>query len=336
MSESSKANVCEPDNPARLKTTHQAVTETDVFRSYKITHTNCPLLKADSSNGSRNARNQRCDYAKPTGFPLHGFTLIELLVVISIIAVLMAILMPALGKVKEQARAVVCKARLRDIGSTFRLYMQDNNGCLPPSWAFQSELNSGKTDGDMTWFLRVKDYYDLKRSATGSVHYNLFKCPIMEDWSRKNAGDTSAAGIYGYNIFFIETGQDARNSSTDRKRMWWKNPAGIKIPSELPLIADLDTRDPLNAGLEGTSRWLMSYINPHPAAYAKGWMNGDSMSTRHDYYGPAPNHGVNCNFLMADNHVESRNVCREGEWPWLGTTFIEQMSGRAFHPTRNP
>ncbi len=308
-----------------------------MIKSCKITHINCPLLKVDTSNGSRKTRDQRCDYTKPHRFSLHGFTLIELLVVISIIAVLMAILMPALGKVREQARSVVCKTRLRNIGSTFTLYMQDNKGYLPPSWAFQSELNSGKADGDLTWFLRVKDYYDLKSSGTADVHdYNLFKCPLMEDWSRKNAAGVSAAGIYGYNIFFIETGQDARNSSTDRKRMWWKNPAGIKIPSELPLIADLDTRDPLNAGLEGVSRWLMSYINPHPAAYAKGWMNGDSSSSRHDYFGPAPNHGVNCNFLMADNHVESRNICRESVWPWFGTMLTEQMSGRAFHPTRNP
>ena len=42
-----------------------------------------------------------------------GFTLIELLVVISIIAVLMAILIPALTQVKEQARTIICKSNLR-------------------------------------------------------------------------------------------------------------------------------------------------------------------------------------------------------------------------------
>lgn len=266
-----------------------------------------------------------------------AFTLIELLVVISIIAVLMSILMPALAKVKEQARTTICKTRLKDIGSAFSVYMQDNKDKLPPSMAFQSELDAGKKDGDMRWFVRIKDYYNRQRDGAGSVYdYELFKCPIMEDWSRKNAGGMSAVGIYGYNMFFIETGQNARNSAAHKKRMWWKNPGGISIPSELPLMGDIDARDPLNVGREGFAGWWMDYSNPHSAAYAKGWMNGDTRSSRHHDYGPAPNHGVNCNFLMADNHVEGRDVCKENQWPWFGTTAAEQQSGRAFHPTRNP
>jgi len=57
-----------------------------------------------------------------------GFTLIELLVVIAIIALLMSILMPALMRVKKQARAAVCQANLRQWGTFFSIYMQENNG----------------------------------------------------------------------------------------------------------------------------------------------------------------------------------------------------------------
>jgi prepilin-type N-terminal cleavage/methylation domain-containing protein len=57
-----------------------------------------------------------------------GFTLIELLVVISIIALLMAILMPAMAKVKKQAKSVVCQARLRQWGLVLNFYADDNNG----------------------------------------------------------------------------------------------------------------------------------------------------------------------------------------------------------------
>jgi len=59
---------------------------------------------------------------------IRGFTLIELLVVIAIIALLMSILMPALGRVRKQARATACLAQLKQWGLAFSLYTQDNDG----------------------------------------------------------------------------------------------------------------------------------------------------------------------------------------------------------------
>jgi prepilin-type N-terminal cleavage/methylation domain-containing protein/prepilin-type processing-associated H-X9-DG protein len=57
-----------------------------------------------------------------------GFTLIELLVVIAIIALLMSILMPALNRVKGQARTVACQGRLKQWSVIFAMYTNDNNG----------------------------------------------------------------------------------------------------------------------------------------------------------------------------------------------------------------
>lgn len=62
-----------------------------------------------------------------------GFTLIELLVVISIIAVLMSIMMPALSKARESAKFVICKSNIKNVGLGGRLWSEDNEGWVPPA-----------------------------------------------------------------------------------------------------------------------------------------------------------------------------------------------------------
>jgi|GEM_PF-4211398 len=61
-----------------------------------------------------------------------GFTLIELLVVVGLIALLLAILLPSLQLARSHAQAVVCLSHLRQWGTTFALYTQENEGRLPP------------------------------------------------------------------------------------------------------------------------------------------------------------------------------------------------------------
>lgn len=63
--------------------------------------------------------------------PDPAFTLVELLIVLAIIGVLAAMLMPALGKAKEQARAIDCVNNLRQLGIALQLYVDENNHRLP-------------------------------------------------------------------------------------------------------------------------------------------------------------------------------------------------------------
>lgn len=63
--------------------------------------------------------------------PQRAFTLIELLVVIAIIAVLVSVLLPALGQAREEGKKVKCLANLRQMGAAVTMYMQDKNDKLP-------------------------------------------------------------------------------------------------------------------------------------------------------------------------------------------------------------
>ena len=86
-----------------------------------------------------------------------AFTLIELLVVISIIALLMAILMPSLQKVRKQAKHVMCRSNLKEWGLVWAMYTEDAGGKFPGYLAD-------------TWMQHVLEYYSKVNS--------LLYCPM--------------------------------------------------------------------------------------------------------------------------------------------------------------
>ncbi|MEN6577891.1 MAG: type II secretion system protein [Phycisphaerales bacterium] len=69
-----------------------------------------------------------------------GFTLIELLVVIAVIAVLMAILLPALQRARGQAKAAACQVNLRQWGLYYSMYTTQNDGKMPPVLSREGNL----------------------------------------------------------------------------------------------------------------------------------------------------------------------------------------------------
>ena len=62
---------------------------------------------------------------------VNGFTLVELLVVVGVIALLVSILMPALGKARAMARRTACRAQLHGIGQSIRMYLGESNDIMP-------------------------------------------------------------------------------------------------------------------------------------------------------------------------------------------------------------
>ncbi|ARN56177.1 type II secretion system protein [Sedimentisphaera salicampi] len=120
----------------------------------------------------------------------HGFTLIELLVVISIIALLMAVLMPALSKAREQAKLVVCGNNQHQMILGIQSYQSDNGGKLPP-------CTQGRANGSFTVPCHL-NYHTGNFSGSqpmngGSVgsylakylpNSEVFNCPLSK-WDNK-------------------------------------------------------------------------------------------------------------------------------------------------------
>jgi len=98
-----------------------------------------------------------------------GFTLIELLVVISIISILMAVLMPALQRVKDQGRMTTCRSNLRNYALIGRMYSDDNDYEFPYSfgWLYYRDEKTGVGEGTgCTWHNKSKNL-DLHPELAG-------------------------------------------------------------------------------------------------------------------------------------------------------------------------
>ncbi len=111
----------------------------------------------------------------PRGSSRRAFTLIELLVVISIVALLMAVLLPALSRVRKQARAVACRANLRQWGIALHVYANTHDGKLPP--------------GNLTF---TRGYYDELWRTTMLDSRNskgIMLCPMATRVSEETSGE---------------------------------------------------------------------------------------------------------------------------------------------------
>lgn len=142
-----------------------------------------------------------------------GFTLIELLVVIAIIALLVGLLLPALGNARRSARSLACSANLRSIGQAFETYAGDHREHVVPSYNMTGTNGDTALDG---WgpILDRDGYIPGTQSTKGTA----FVCPDTKE------------------IAGITTGQTGTNTDNPKGWMDWPNrrTGSANIPELIP------------------------------------------------------------------------------------------------------
>ena len=222
-----------------------------------------------------------------------AFTLVELLVVISIIALLVSILMPALAKARNQAKNVMCMSNLHQVGLSCQMYTMDFEDVLPIAWD-QDKYLVDSVKGRWMTTLDDLDYLpDGKREAILCPSF----APTAETWHElfKKHGVVSRS----YGMRYSGTGFSDMKISK------------IKTPSQFLYVAD---------SIEMTTTHEQWYYIEYP---------GNSGNYRIH----TGRHNKKANALMADNSVArlGKDDILNLYDPWkLSGIMVREWNGIAF------
>ena len=227
-----------------------------------------------------------------------GFTLVELLVVIGLIAVLVALLLPALSRARESANRTACASNLRQLGTAFMMYAGDNRYRFP----FHASIGESDAFGhpwnaeDWIWWHASQD--PAKSPIVkylGAFQVKLLQCP-SDSPTDHTRHITSEPYIYSYTMNMLFSSDPHMGS----KNITLEN---VQSASTKILLAEEDSRS-LDDG----------NFNP----YLVGSNIENFLATRHDREKQSIN--ARGNVVMADGHVEyiARSVSQDPKHydPW--------------------
>lgn len=231
-----------------------------------------------------------------------AFTLVELLVVIGIIALLIGILLPVLGRARAAANVLKCAANLQQIGVGINVYVTQNKGKMPLIWDrhWTQPAIPGLPNGGRGWTMFGYLY------SYARIPMHVFRCPsdVRDNFKITEEAfymplDSEINGVppFGYMVMLINFGGAKRrvpwSVSVDDTRCINKGPLDtgrLRRSSQLMLVWDGNVAFFTYGGSAANVFW-----NTDSTTYAGYGV------TRH---GGGPAVGPNC--LFADGHVETK------------------------------
>lgn len=213
-----------------------------------------------------------------------GFTLIELLVVVSIIALLVSILLPALSKAREQAKAVMCMNNTKQIGLATLLYVEDNQEYFPAANGWSS-----------AWIQLLAVYVDTEAAdlarEVGEGENNIFVCPSSRHPERSTYRDYKAAWVHPISQNFGIVGYEAPYGASGAKYGVSRRLSAITRRHN-EVVWMVEGRNETGVGGD-------SYIYRQGSPVAPNWALWDQQF--------GYRHSGKANVIFVDWHVESRS-----------------------------
>jgi len=173
-----------------------------------------------------------------------GFTLVELLVVIGIIAILIAILMPALRRAKEQANEAVCSSNQRQLMLGFLMFANEHKQRLPGNWWDYNNPDAEKR----AWLINYLEPFN-NAPQNGTLfryvgnNYGVYRCPSTEEFLLSAGAGSN--GRFDYASFIVFSGARTKNV---RPTSRFVHPDGRVEMAHTPIICDEEPLLGINGG----------------------------------------------------------------------------------------